>query len=791
MRDRILPYIPALLGVLVVFALAPRASLAAPPSAPAPPALASSSAPPSSAARPSLPGRESGEWRALINRGLAYLSASDAALDSIERELPPKVAVLRKRLLGMEVRARRLRVLFKPRRKTPTFLFNMEQQIRALEFVVRESMAPLEKMDRELSAMDQFGEPGGWRQTQAGEKGTIASLLPGDIASMIADFRERGGALRVRAQSLREQLAPALKDGRAFQERLGEFKAIVGGETGGVLRGFYCAPTGRLLSPSAWQDACALLAVWAGNFISIDLTFDQYDNRIWLRVIGRTLIAALLLVIAARFAVGRLEKRTRVPGLARSLFFPAAWLACGAGLSLGIGVPYFVCSAFVVIAVWLFVSRGLISLGVRLRTLFSPASPARGHGHLTILWACAAAGNVLQSIDMRTETVAMLWAAALLVLWLILCARRGGAGAEEDAARRALLWLIPAFAAAAVLGWANIAIFFSTILMMVGVGIVLAGGVAASRRYFDARAGSKQRTLASLIAREALSSANVFIAVLYAGLAGYAVFLGGRPLLRLIFGVEIAYRNVRLHIVSVPLIMAGYFVARTLILIVADLIPFVRGDAGETSEGEIISLQVLSRYLIWFVFLMVALSLLGFTMGNLALVAGGLSVGVGFGMQQIINNLVSGIILLLGREIQPGDMIERDGNFARVERVTLRNTYLHTYAGKAIIVPNSEFVSKSFSNWTYRDPRIRGLIAVKVPASADSRAVEELLLAVAGAHPAVLKFPVPSVRLENIAQGGLEFALRVWVAHPRDWKVISDLRHEVFRALKEKGIAPS
>lgn len=194
--------------------------------------------------------------------------------------------------------------------------------------------------------------------------------------------------------------------------------------------------------------------------------------------------------------------------------------------------------------------------------------------------------------------------------------------------------------------------------------------------------------------------------------------------------------------------------------------------------------------MIWFIFLMIALSLLGFTIGNLAIVAGGLSVGIGFGMQQIINNLVSGLILLLGREIQPGDMIERDGNFARVERVTLRNTYLHTYAGKAIIVPNSEFVNKSFSNWTYRDPRIRGHISVKVPASVESRAVEEILLRVAKAHPSVLKFPVPSVRLEGIGQAGLEFALRVWVAHPRDWKVISDLRHEVFRALREKGIAP-
>jgi small-conductance mechanosensitive channel len=779
MRERIRPCVHALLGGLLLFGCASDAPRAL-PIAPAPTAPAASS----------LSGRESDEWRALINRGLTYLAVSEASIDSLERELPADVQALRKRLLGIEVRARRLRVLFRARRKTPTFLFNIEQQIRVLDFAVKESMAPIEKMDRDLSAMEQFGDPGGGGKTRVGEDGTVVTLLPGDIASMIAGFRARNGALRVRAQSLRERLGPSLSYGRAFQTELEEFKAAAGGETVVVMRGFYGAPARRLLSPAAWRKAYASLAVWIANFTSIDLAFDQYDNWIWLQVLIRTSIAALILVVGARFVVGRLQRRMRVAGLSRALFPPAVWLACGAGLSFGIGVPYFVCSAFVVIVVWLFLSRSLISLGVRLRSIFGPAPSGRGDEGLTLLWVCAAAGNVLQSLDMRTETVAVLWAAVLLILWRVLCAGRRGGAPDEDAARRFLLGFIPALAAAAVLGWANLAIFSSTIVMMVGVGIVLAEGVAVSRRYFDERAGSSRRALSIMLAREVISPANVFIAALYAGLAGYAVYLAGRPLLRFIFDMKISYRNITVHMVSVPLIIAGYFAARTLVLIAADLITALRGDGAAATEGEIVSLQVLSRYMIWFIFLMIALSLLGFTIGNLAIVAGGLSVGIGFGMQQIINNLVSGLILLLGREIQPGDMIERDGNFARVERVTLRNTYLHTYAGKAIIVPNSEFVNKSFSNWTYRDPRIRGHISVKVPASVESRAVEEILLRVAKAHPSVLKFPVPSVRLEGIGQAGLEFALRVWVAHPRDWKVISDLRHEVFRALREKGIAP-
>jgi len=371
---------------------------------------------PPDAGSPSIPGRETREWRALVNRGLAYLSANSEILDAVEHDLPARVPEMRKRLLGMEVRFRRLRVLFRSRRKTPTFLFNMGEQIRALECTTQEALATIEKMDRDISAVEQFGEPQGGKKT--GDVGAIDRIVAGDVAFMMAEFRNRNGALRARASSLRGQLSPALDEARAFHARLGDFKTVVGGETGGVLRGYYLEPTERLFSPSAWRQAGVLLAAWLRNFTSIDLTFDQYDNRIWVRVLAYASIAALLLVSGAWLALGRLQARAGVPGLTRALFLPAAWLASGAALALGISVPYFVCSAFIIMAVWLFLSRGLISLGERLRSLFAPASPPRGPEHLTLLWLCAAAGNIFQSLDLRTESVAVLLTGVLLLLWL-------------------------------------------------------------------------------------------------------------------------------------------------------------------------------------------------------------------------------------------------------------------------------------------------------------------------------------------------------------------------------------
>jgi small-conductance mechanosensitive channel len=437
-----------------------------------------------------------------------------------------------------------------------------------------------------------------------------------------------------------------------------------------------------------------------------------------------------------------------------------------------------------------------VSLGERLKA-GSPGDENEKAGRtagglwiITPFWVAVAAGNILQSLDLRAESLAILWSAALLLCWWYTLRLKGVAHGTGRAAQSSLLWLLFALLVCALLGWVNIAIFSTTIILVPCIGGVLAAGIRAAHPKLEpVITMPRGRDLAVKIVRTVLDYPNVFIISVYFGWAGYLFYIGNVQLLGKALSLRWEWRSVSFHLVNIPLIIAGYFAARSGITVVQELIPVFHRSEEDSTEGRVLSLQALTGYIVWILYVMVSLSLLGFSMGHLALVAGGLSVGIGFGLQQTVNNFISGLILLLGRDIQPGDMLERDGSFCRVEKVTIRNTILRTYTGKTIVVPNSEFVTKPFFNWTYRTSRIRGEIVVRVVAAADSRQVEELLLTVVRANPRVLKFPAPSVRLDDFGGGKLEFSLRIWVAHPGEWGVISDLRHEINRELREKGIA--
>lgn len=188
--------------------------------------------------------------------------------------------------------------------------------------------------------------------------------------------------------------------------------------------------------------------------------------------------------------------------------------------------------------------------------------------------------------------------------------------------------------------------------------------------------------------------------------------------------------------------------------------------------------------------LMITLQTSGVQLGGLAVVAGALGVGIGFGLQNIVNNFVSGLILLVERPIQIGDWIDMAGTGGRVERIGARSTTMVTNDNVVVIVPNAELVTSRIINWSHRDPRVRIRIPVGVAYGSDLRRVREVLLEVANAHPAVLAEPPPSVLLSAFGESSLDLELAVWTAeaaqHQRRFR--SDLNFAIEGAFREHGI---
>lgn len=194
------------------------------------------------------------------------------------------------------------------------------------------------------------------------------------------------------------------------------------------------------------------------------------------------------------------------------------------------------------------------------------------------------------------------------------------------------------------------------------------------------------------------------------------------------------------------------------------------------------------RYALLIVGTMVVLQTVGIKLTAFAILAGAIGVGVGFGLQQIISNFISGLIILFERPITVGDRVELGNLEGNVQHIGLRRTTIITSDNVAILVPNSRFITDNVVNLRYHADRIRVHASVNVSQGADPKAVERFLLEVAQSHPDVLKDPPPAVRLLALQGGGnMGFELQVWNTNRIDARdaLVSDLNF----AIREKLLA--
>jgi small-conductance mechanosensitive channel len=184
-----------------------------------------------------------------------------------------------------------------------------------------------------------------------------------------------------------------------------------------------------------------------------------------------------------------------------------------------------------------------------------------------------------------------------------------------------------------------------------------------------------------------------------------------------------------------------------------------------------------------------AISYAGLDITNIAIVAGALSVGIGFGLQSIVNNFVSGLILLIERPIKVGDWVVIGGEQGNVRRVSVRSTEIETFDRASLIVPNAELISSRVLNWTHRNTLGRVILNVNVAPDADPRAVIQLLERCAEGHPQVLRLPSAKAYLENMNAAALEFSIRVHLSDVnRALETRSELRIAVLEALRGAGV---
>jgi small-conductance mechanosensitive channel len=351
-------------------------------------------------------------------------------------------------------------------------------------------------------------------------------------------------------------------------------------------------------------------------------------------------------------------------------------------------------------------------------------------------------------------------------------------------------WLYPLLCLPALFGWMNMTMLVATgwflLLVFFQAGLALYGlvGQVISRPSNDLASEAVKSVVGGL--------ALPFTAI---GMAGGFLFwlsmtMGGRSVFWSMISADVGEGEVSLDLTRLAMIFVGFYLARAATRVADRLIVELPARRPDLERGVLNLLETMSTYLIWGIYVLISMRLAGASFTSLAVVAGGLSVGIGFGMQNIINNFISGLILLFGRSVQAGDTLQIGDTWGVVQRVNIRNTIVQTFDNATLFVPNSDLIAQKIINWSHKDRRIRRSLEVGVAPGTDTAKVQELLLEAASGHPKVLADPKPSVQFVAFGDSALKFKLLFWVDDlDNAARVSSDIHLAVDRLFKQKNIA--
>lgn len=410
--------------------------------------------------------------------------------------------------------------------------------------------------------------------------------------------------------------------------------------------------------------------------------------------------------------------------------------------------------------------------------------------------------SLVTSAELRSLTVAVL--VSLKVLFLILILRRRWWRLETGSfallLQRLLLAVLWAALIAALLGYSTLADYLlSRLLQTVSILLLLIAARAVLRELTAALLYSRMLRQSFGLRITTLQRFKFWFGVLldpplYLFALFWLVQVWGVPQQDLLRWGETAITGFSVGSITISLVDIAFallvFVAAMAItrLTQRGLLNHVLPQM-TNNEGLHHSLAALTGYFGLMLAVTLFVAALGINLESVALVAGALSVGIGFGLQNVVSNFVSGLILIVERPIKVGDWVLVGGNEGFVQRINFRATELETFQRASVIIPNAELISTAVVNMTYQDRYARIEVLIGVDYDSDPDAVRDILLQCATEHAAVLGHPSPNVLLQDFADSALLFELRCYISEATGKAAVaSDLRFAILRALRAAGI---
>jgi small-conductance mechanosensitive channel len=526
--------------------------------------------------------------------------------------------------------------------------------------------------------------------------------------------------------------------------------------------------------------------LWTGLCLEL---LQMRDNQLALLRGGITGAVCALLIFAAALAVNWLAARRNLPPTFRATIRKAALcLAAGAFfIVLSRSAPFFLFTGLSSVGE-IMLTAALVYLS-RLRLV--QGNNATLPPVLWPTWRIFSLGLLLEAARVPEPLMSPVFAAFLcLSAWVFHKCRRDIPAQLrlERGVTRALTYVLPALACLSLYGMPQTAILMASSLFYIALALRFASHTSHFfRRHEPQHHPGMGAALLGVAARAGFPF--FFLSYLFLFLWLLSTQYGGEDIFLELLSTETQVESVGISLKKLATLLAGFYAARALLALSAVCIINATGSNRATERVAKASLLTINTYVWWGIYAIFTMSVLGVSLTSIAVVAGGLSVGIGFGMQTMVNNFISGLILLFGRSVQAGDTIQLGETWGVVKEVNIRNTEVLTHENATVFVPNSELISGKIVNWSHRDPSVRRDICVGVAYGSDTALVREKLLAAAAACPAVLGNPPPRVLHWDFGASTLDFRLRVWLADVAGATLaVCTIREIIDRLFREAGI---
>ncbi len=728
------------------------------------------------------------DWQVLLSIHQESLVQQASRFKSMEELLPKNVRQFRSNLANLEGKLDELGLIISLSGGNPWELRAVLNDMTRLRRSTETLMAPFRDTREELEKisvrLDSLKEEFAKRQEEDPEP-PIADAINYYVRYVTG---VKSGLSRVRS-TLDKELGPA-KD---FLEGIAKNEEALRQQIPKAWKSYFFIPASDLLSWKAWSESLTRLRLWSrSNGSMLRSLIWGADSTLAMAVATKAAVGLVLLALADLVAAARL--RRRFPSLDKTTVLRhlrRVWRLAGLGLILhwvALGAPLLLYEILngateILLAAALAAFSWLLAIASGLMEDPKAESPLRR------LWIMFSLGLLFQIADIPDPLLTASW----LVLMLVFFQITRKAAARDAGLLRLLSRVTPGIVVLIILvstlGWQHLSVLILSgwFLFMAAVEI----GASLSRlvsRWQIAAAGEGE----SVFTRGAISGLGfplIFLSLFFLVLYWFSTELGGQELFFDTIAATVAIGDINVTLGRLAVILTGFFLARSAITVIRSLIRDLPRLRPGFDPGVRDVLDTTSMYLLWGVYALVSLFLLGFSFTSLAVVAGGLSVGIGFGLQNIVNNFVAGLILLFGRSIQAGDTIQIDGTWGQVRKVNIRNTVVQTFDNATLFVPNSDLIAGKLINWTHRDPTVRREIAVGVAYGSNTEKVRTILLESARNHPRVLGNPEPSVQFLNFGESSLDFKLFFWVDNvSAGMSTTSDIRFAIDKRFREEGI---